>query len=519
MSLPLLRNQPLVRAPPATKIRLAFLGTALADALGAPAEFQARFSFDFIEKLEPNDNFGLPAGVWTDDTSMALGLARAIAGAGPASAAGEKTDGAEQSQHEDADGFSEAAQLDAYFRWWTEGVLSATGACFDIGNTIQRALSYYRNALREAGAGTGSKKGKDNKKGEQQADADDEEERKKKAATTALAHIQRDLAKPVFGGNGSLMRVLPVGLAYFADPATADAYARRSGAVTHPNAVCVEACGAWAAAVARIVSVAWEEGKEDGGSPMRTKVDVLHHFAAYPWRTAVLRDALAGDAPYAGAAGDAAAMEAHYEAHHPLLRLRGAHAPPEDSGEGEETAASLRARLPPASALPSSGYVVHTLAAALYAFLGTRTFAGGAALCANMGDDADTVGAVYGGLAGCWYAREEGASAHGEGQGEDGLFWGARVREWRVELVRRELVEEVAEELVAFVERRGVVRPFQGHNEPLQPNSETKFQARFGMENVNAIHSFEGVHNFSSVQSIAKKFCVLSELTPASVDT
>jgi ADP-ribosylglycohydrolase len=81
--------------------------------------------------------------------------------------------------------------------------------------------------------------------------------------------------------------------------------------------------------------------------------------------------------------------------------------------------------------------------AALYCFLATETFEEGAILAVNLGSDADTVGAVYAGLAGCWYAAENDWD-------ERGMFWTEKVYQWKDGLVRRDLVEEVAEELVAF---------------------------------------------------------------------
>lgn len=47
-----------------------------------------------------------------------------------------------------------------------------------------------------------------------------------------------------------------------------------------------------------------------------------------------------------------------------------------------------------------------TLEAALWAFFTTDTFRQGALRAVNLGDDADTVSAVYGGLAGAWYGVE-----------------------------------------------------------------------------------------------------------------
>ena len=60
----------------------------------------------------------------------------------------------------------------------------------------------------------------------------------------------------------------------------------------------------------------------------------------------------------------------------------------------------------------------------------------------NIGDDADTVGAVYAGLAACWYAGEEDSGEEKE------AFWCTRVKTWANDLVKRETVERIAEGLV-----------------------------------------------------------------------
>lgn len=53
--------------------------------------------------------------------------------------------------------------------------------------------------------------------------------------------------------------------------------------------------------------------------------------------------------------------------------------------------------------IESIGYVVKTLEAALWAFYNSKNFKEGALLAVNLGDDTDTVGAVYGQLAGAYY--------------------------------------------------------------------------------------------------------------------
>ena len=55
----------------------------------------------------------------------------------------------------------------------------------------------------------------------------------------------------------------------------------------------------------------------------------------------------------------------------------------------------------------STGYVVHTLEAALWAFYHTQSFRDGAVKVVNLGDDADTTGAVYGQIAGAYYGVDD----------------------------------------------------------------------------------------------------------------
>jgi len=79
--------------------------------------------------------------------------------------------------------------------------------------------------------------------------------------------------------------------------------------------------------------------------------------------------------------------------------------------------------------IKSSGYVVHTLEAALWAFYNGETFKDTVLKAANLGDDADTVGAVTGQLAGAYYGLDK----------IDSIFLD--------ELFNRELILEMAEKL------------------------------------------------------------------------
>jgi ADP-ribosylglycohydrolase len=90
-------------------------------------------------------------------------------------------------------------------------------------------------------------------------------------------------------------------------------------------------------------------------------------------------------------------------------------------------AGSFKTKEPPA--IRGSGYVVESLEAALLAFHKTENFRDGAILAVNLGDDADTTGAVYGQLAGAYY-------------GEEGI-----PAEWRQILAMREKIEATADRL------------------------------------------------------------------------
>ena len=76
-----------------------------------------------------------------------------------------------------------------------------------------------------------------------------------------------------------------------------------------------------------------------------------------------------------------------------------------------------------------TGYVVHTLEAALWAFHHTRDFREGALKVVNLGDDADTTGAVYGQIAGAHYGVK------------------AIPAEWLERLAMREMIESMADSL------------------------------------------------------------------------
>ena len=60
------------------RFRGCLLGLAAGDAVGTTVEFKERGSFEAVTDMTGGGPFGLKAGQWTDDTSMALCLAESL---------------------------------------------------------------------------------------------------------------------------------------------------------------------------------------------------------------------------------------------------------------------------------------------------------------------------------------------------------------------------------------------------------------------------------------------------------
>ncbi len=163
------------------RYRGCLLGLASGDAVGTTVEFRPPGTFKPVDDMVGGGPFGLEAGQWTDDTSMALCLAESVI---------EKR------------GFDPVDQLDQYVRWYREGHLSSTGGCFDIGNTIRKALMKFEQT-REPFCG----------------DFD-----------------------PKSAGNGSIMRLGPVPLFFAENPTEAIEKSAESSRTTHGALTCVDAC-------------------------------------------------------------------------------------------------------------------------------------------------------------------------------------------------------------------------------------------------------------------------------------
>lgn len=104
----------------------ALIGLAIGDALGASVEFKSPGSFEPVTGYRSGGPFNLPAGYWTDDTSLALCSAISLI---------------------DCNGFNPQDHLERFRRWYREAYLSSTGTCFDIGNQTRNAIQLYERSV------------------------------------------------------------------------------------------------------------------------------------------------------------------------------------------------------------------------------------------------------------------------------------------------------------------------------------------------------------------------------------
>lgn len=105
------------------KCKGAIIGTAIGDALFAPIEFSGKTDHRWIDKMEGGGSWGLPAGYYTDDTSMMLCIM--------------------QGYLDDSKHYAKSIAT-AFVKWWEEGLWSSTGHCFDIGSSCSSGLHKFK---------------------------------------------------------------------------------------------------------------------------------------------------------------------------------------------------------------------------------------------------------------------------------------------------------------------------------------------------------------------------------------
>ncbi len=274
---------------PKDRYRGALLGLACGDALGTTLEFTRPGTFQPITDIVGGGPFGLTAGKWTDDTSMALCLADSLI------------------ERKKFDAFDQMAK---YLDWYRKGYNSCTGRCFDIGNATRIALEQFERTG-ESFCGDPSVSN---------------------------------------AGNGSLMRLAPIPLFFARHPEKLLSRAAWSSKTTHAAPQCVDACVYYSELIAGALQ----------GLPKDRLLDPAFSLLPAYWEENPMCE--------------------------PVNEVR---------------MGSYKSKEPPR--IYGSGYVVRTLEAALWAFYRTDDFESGALQVVNLGDDADTTGAVYGQLAGAYY--------------------------------------------------------------------------------------------------------------------
>jgi ADP-ribosyl-[dinitrogen reductase] hydrolase len=278
-------------------IEAAVLGSTVGDALGVPVEFRSRQSLRRapVVGMRAFGTHHQPSGTWSDDSSLMLCLAESLTERG-------------------VDFHDQAAR---FVSWLREGVWTPHGEVFDIGNATREAIHRLEAGIEPTSAG---------------------------AADESSC------------GNGSLMRILPVGL-YLAsaDREVRAGFAADCSRLTHGHARCQLACVMFTEIVASLVrGKPWEQSLSDGR-------EVLNEHLTQNF--------------------------------------------PEESAAFERLSSS---RLPDLDedAVSSSGYVIHCLEASLWCTQRAQSFREGVLMAVNLGDDTDTTGAVAGALLGLRFGRD-----------------------------------------------------------------------------------------------------------------
>ena len=170
------------------QVYAAIIGHATADALGVPVEFTSREArrLDPVTDMRGYGTYGLPAGTWSDDTSMTLAALDSL-----------------------TYGFDPEDMMARFDNWLTNAAYTATDDVFDIGNTTYHAISCYRRGVAALDCGD---------------------------------------SENTHNGNGSLMRCIPTALYVYSRMPDAPMEAvleiiHQSSAITHAHMLSKLCCG------------------------------------------------------------------------------------------------------------------------------------------------------------------------------------------------------------------------------------------------------------------------------------
>lgn len=271
------------------RLRAALLGAAVGDALGVPVEFAGRSARknDPVTDMREYGTHHQPAGTWSDDTSMIVATMAGLLQAGT---------------------WSPDAAMKEFSRWLNEAAHTPHGSVFDVGNATRAAIHRFDSGIAALECG-GTSEGSN--------------------------------------GNGSLMRILPIGLAYANDPDLVEK-ASAASALTHAHERSRMCCAFYCLIVSELFHG-----------------ELLPEATRFAWETMTHR------------------WEFSEKERGTFEGWR-----PEILSERKE------------DAIGSSGHVIDTLEAALWTNARHDNYADTVLAAVNLGDDTDTTGCVAGGLAG-----------------------------------------------------------------------------------------------------------------------
>ena len=273
-------------------------GAIVGDALGVPVEFHSRAERkkDPVTGMRGEGTFNLPPGSWSDDSSLMLCTVEGL-----------------------LDGFSTESIGRLFVRWLKDGYWTPFGYAFDVGYTTAKSIKKVEGGDIEPELAGGTD--------------------------------ERD------NGNGSLMRILPVGIYYSSSPVSELLNnVHKASSLTHRHPRSQMACGFYC-----LMAVLLLKG---------ATIPDAYTFAIGQFKKHYTK------CPYA------------YELSH------------------FERILSTAVVSLPERKIKSSGYVIHTLEAALWCLLTTNSFSEAVLKAVNLGEDTDTTGIVTGGLAGIYYGLE-----------------------------------------------------------------------------------------------------------------
>ena len=335
------------------------MGVVTGDALGCPVEFKTReeINKDPVTGMRSYGTFNMPAGTWTDDSSMTLATLDSILERGKLN-------------------FPDV--MYRFVLWLAKGEYTPFGEAFDVGGGTMDAITRYM--------------------------------RMKEPDINECGGVS-----PENNGNGSLMRIMPACLYLYQryhlqeDDTTAIWAIHKMSGLTHNHLRTKIACGLYYFMVCQMLDA------KRGSSAQSRITDAKTRIPAEGIGAVEVYVSLGGPTDKASDTNLMAVLQkgldrgfAYYAKCTQEIRID------EASGAGYARELFYYDRIRelehfatlPCEQIHSHGYVVDTIEAALWCLITTESYRECALKAVNLGYDTDTIAAIAGGLAGLWYGYD-----------------------------------------------------------------------------------------------------------------